>query len=90
MENERNNLYGRFERDRSFATFEPSGDAVMYIYGTVGFENHVSRLIDHETAQRYSVSLQAEGYRKVTEVPISEGNNADAGILLDWMGGITR
>lgn len=89
--NEQRNKLGRYEKGLSFANFAIlDNENVYYSWGMVGFEASNGREIsitDMETDVRMLVS---DGYVRVDETPISEGNNKDADILLDWVGGITR
>ncbi len=81
----------RYEKGHQFATFKTIGhDNVYYAWGVVGFGESDSAYQTEQEALTAMDNLYNAGYRLTTEAPISEGNNADAGILLDWMGGITR
>lgn len=82
---------GRYENGKVFASLTLRTDNLVdYKYGMIGFSEYKGYIITSYEVKGFTDNLMIDGYVKVTETPVSEGNNKAADDLLDWIGGITR
>ena len=81
----------RYENGKTYIEYEiTDGGTVYYSYGVVGFGENGRGVLSPDNHRRAKQNLLNDGYWQVESAPLSEEGGRDGGVLLDWMGGITR